>query len=343
MFAKIEPVPVFRCAYLDLFIRTFEELGLDITPNLRSACLPLKPPECQGEYVPVLPTLAFVATAAKMHGNKDIGYLAGSRIKLSDLNETLRHGLNSATTLNEALQSYCKMANSEHSHVLCNITEQTSGEFRFNATMALGQEPEQASYAEWLLIMSVIAVVRHAAGNDWHPSQINFHSKPSLGKSTWKAFPDTHFVVGLRETCILFPREIAGLPWPKCTNVAKICHTKVSATRPARHYWDFPNSLSAALRPYLTEGYPNINLAARVAGLSVRTLQRRLRQCHLTYSEVIMQLRFDYAKELLQDPKKSVIGTAFAVGYSDPSHFSRAFRQMAGISPTEFRRLRQAA
>jgi AraC-like DNA-binding protein len=43
------------------------------------------------------------------------------------------------------------------------------------------------------------------------------------------------------------------------------------------------------------------------------------------------------AAHLLADPKRQIIDVAYAAGYSDPSNFSRAFRRIAGLSPTEYR------
>jgi AraC-like DNA-binding protein len=43
------------------------------------------------------------------------------------------------------------------------------------------------------------------------------------------------------------------------------------------------------------------------------------------------------AVELLEGSDSKIIDVAYAVGYEDPSHFSRAFRRLKGTSPREFR------
>lgn len=56
---------------------------------------------------------------------------------------------------------------------------------------------------------------------------------------------------------------------------------------------------SPGLPAYLPEGYPSIELAAQLAGTSVRSLQRKLRQAKISYSEVVQKTRFETAAKLL--------------------------------------------
>jgi AraC-like DNA-binding protein len=41
---------------------------------------------------------------------------------------------------------------------------------------------------------------------------------------------------------------------------------------------------------------------------------------------------------MLTETDAAVIEVAFATAYGDPSHFSRAFRRLAGVSPREYRK-----
>jgi AraC-like DNA-binding protein len=87
----------------------------------------------------------------------------------------------------------------------------------------------------------------------------------------------------------------------------------------------------------LLDGYPRLTLAAEIAGTSTRTLQRRLAADGLSYSELIDRARFDIASRMLVETDARSIEIAQATAYSDPSHFARAFRRIAGLSPDEYR------
>jgi AraC-like DNA-binding protein len=64
---------------------------------------------------------------------------------------------------------------------------------------------------------------------------------------------------------------------------------------------------------------------------------------HQTPYRYLVRLRMNDAAERLRDPQVLVRQVAAESGYEDPFHFSRAFKQVFGISPNAFRRLRQSS
>ena len=88
----------------------------------------------------------------------------------------------------------------------------------------------------------------------------------------------------------------------------------------------------------LNGGEPTIAKAAEASEMSVRTLQRRLEDVGLTFQELVNEVRLEKAVRLLLRPGASVAAVASALGYSDPAHFTRAFRSWTGETPSAFRR-----
>jgi AraC-like DNA-binding protein len=83
--------------------------------------------------------------------------------------------------------------------------------------------------------------------------------------------------------------------------------------------------------------YPTVDYTAHRFGVPVRTLQRRLRDSGLSYSELVEQTRRELACRLLDKPGAKAADVARALGYTDPSSFSRAFRRWTGMSPRAYR------
>ncbi len=92
------------------------------------------------------------------------------------------------------------------------------------------------------------------------------------------------------------------------------------------------------LEPHFMDGCPRLTLAAEIARTSVRTLQRRLAARGSNYSELVDRVRFDVASRMLTETDAPSIQIAQATAYTDPSHFARAFRRIAGVSPSEYRK-----
>ena len=96
--------------------------------------------------------------------------------------------------------------------------------------------------------------------------------------------------------------------------------------------------MRGVLRSYLAEGYVSRTYAAELLDTSVRSLTRRLSKHGTTYQKLIDNLRFEVAKEHLENPGMRVRDVANAVGFEDQGDFTRAFRRISGLTPSEFRR-----
>lgn len=77
---------------------------------------------------------------------------------------------------------------------------------------------------------------------------------------------------------------------------------------------------------------------ARIAGLSVYQLNRRLRLIFgITASQLITKTRIDAASELLRRGTTPIAEIANACGYFDQSAFARVFRRTVGLTPKTYR------
>jgi two-component system response regulator YesN len=58
---------------------------------------------------------------------------------------------------------------------------------------------------------------------------------------------------------------------------------------------------------------------------------------HITPSKYLQNYRINKSKQLLQDPSLTINMVSNMVGYTDPFHFSKVFKQVVGVSPAGFR------
>jgi transcriptional regulator GlxA family with amidase domain len=89
---------------------------------------------------------------------------------------------------------------------------------------------------------------------------------------------------------------------------------------------------------------PSLDDVARRAGLSSRTLARRLRdEAQTSYRELLGRVRMMRATELLAQEGARVTEVALAVGFDSPGAFSRAFEAFFSETPRDYRKRRTAA
>ena len=109
---------------------------------------------------------------------------------------------------------------------------------------------------------------------------------------------------------------------------------------PAELHPVYSNIADIAL--YIRENYQQnicLNQLALDAGLSLTKVERLFQRIfHYTPRQLLLQSRLDCALSLIEsDDDLNITAIAHACGYSDHSAFSRQFKALVGMSPTQYR------
>ncbi|TJY39632.1 response regulator [Cohnella pontilimi] len=62
-------------------------------------------------------------------------------------------------------------------------------------------------------------------------------------------------------------------------------------------------------------------------------------QLGVNYIDFLTECRIEKAKKLMADPDRSMKEITFEVGYHDPNYFSKVFKKICDVSPTEYRKM----
>ena len=208
-------------------------------------------------------------------------------------------------------------------------------------------------------IMLLIKIIRLAAGQGWWPREIRLPASETKWRKQYEAIVPAHwvphanhYVALVVDRSLLGQQLIQGMHGRKPTAVVSPTlalndHGKrdeggsddvafLRSTAPAD---DLGRSVEQAISGLLPGGYPDIRLAAELAGLSVRTLSRRLAEEGTSYERLVERRRFEAAIGLLRDGHLRLIDISYELGYADPANFSRAFKRWTGMPPSEYRYL----
>ncbi len=96
---------------------------------------------------------------------------------------------------------------------------------------------------------------------------------------------------------------------------------------------------ASAIQDALTSGEPDATGIARRLGLSLRTLQRQLREQGTSFKQLLDDTRRELAARYLRDPALGVGDIAFLLGYSHAASLTHAHVRWTGRSPQAERAL----
>ncbi len=333
----MEPIMLARAAHLLLFAEIAHEIGTPVARELRRARLPTLLQDRPDSYIAVRQAMHFIRGIERREGIDDIGFRAAQRVTCSRLSPHCADLLGGASTLYDLFAKFAKLVPLENTNVRASI-RRDGQYFRIGIDLLGPVDRDDLRYSEWIQVMVATKLIREVQGPAWCPAEISFKSCFVPCRESYRAFPETPILVGQESTSILVPAMLMSEPLDGMP-ARSPAHGAVTEgpEQPLGNRLDFGRSLMIALRSYLPEGYPDLALAAEIAGTSVRTLQRRLMLLGTSYSHLVQQIRFEAAVELIRDRGTRMLDVAHGVGYEDQAHFTRAFQRIAGMTPTEYR------
>lgn len=143
-------------------------------------------------------------------------------------------------------------------------------------------------------------------------------------------------IFGQAENAIVFDAATSGLPVISFNRLMyeemqQLCSNKL---RELEEQTNYSGKISRILNSKQTYYSPKLNEIAGMLNISPRTLQRKLKEEHTTYQDILEDHQVTMATQLLKHPGVKVKEVAFALGFNSLQSFSRAFKRKLGISPT---------
>ncbi len=126
------------------------------------------------------------------------------------------------------------------------------------------------------------------------------------------------------------------------TESALLVILEISGLISRQHYLEYSKPIRIA-RKYIDEHYMEqltLDELADMVHLSSSYLSTVFKEeTGLGFSDYLINCRISAAKDLLRTTDKSLPEIAEAIGYKDSKHFGKLFKKIAGIKPTDFRKL----
>lgn len=332
----MKPIPLVRARYATGFINSLIQHGAPVEKYLLRAHLPLELLENGDGLISAYSLWEFAADAALGTGILDLGYYAGfAPVEThGDFGSNVVH----APSLHAAIQTFCSEARAEYSEADFYLTYGGASSWFCRGPIEGTQAQQQQ--IELYLIILMLQTIQLVLGTKWQPKKIRLQSSNENDLVNNDFFLNSNIEFGSSVTAIEIPTASLAEPMRMA---------KINATVPTTDSYqgiaasDLTTSDPlATLRQLITDQTSqitplNIEMAAEIAGVSVRKLQRFLQKKGTNYSSLIDQARYDLAVPLLNDKTLSITEIAYQLGYADLAHFSRNFKRYTGMSPSAYR------
>ncbi len=269
---------------------------------------------------------------ARTNGIEDIGLLAASTIKFESFG-WFGDMAGEAETLIDALNLFISRIPVISTGSRLSLNWQGEHLF-FSHKLALRPFPGM-HYGGAYAVVLMIKAAQLALGPEWKSDLIVLPENERVRKRHHEAFFKTNISFKGDAWAISIPPSRLADPIPKAMPASGTQHRGGSLPSPSSA--DIMGSLGEMIRPSLRLTYPDIGYAARLAGVSVSTLKRRLSEAGLTYSELVETERLRLSIELLAQDGIQIRDVASELGYTEPGNFTRAFRSWTGLTPSKFR------
>ncbi|MBG0810963.1 AraC family transcriptional regulator ligand-binding domain-containing protein [Methylosinus sp. H3A] len=190
---------------------------------------------------------------------------------------------------------------------------------------------------EMLAIWYMIAIVRHFAGARWLPSRVMLGGLPASARRSIGEQMGADTVLCDGPGSIVFDQRLLMTVNPRLFERDGLDADEIARIFDIPAPDDLPGNIGVLIELELLGGRPTLDDIVRRAGLSKRTLQRRLADLGLSYADLLRDTLQRRAIFLLRQKERSITEIAAMLGYRDPAHFSRAFEKWAGVAPSRWR------
>lgn len=194
-----------------------------------------------------------------------------------------------------------------------------------------------------LTIALLLGLLKQAAGRDWRPTRIAFEHDTSPVWKNSEMGPRCNVDYLAPDNSIVFPAKMLDLPLHTAQKTQFIALSRALSDESRKLERQAPVTVQVRREIAKRFGQEKLDQTdiARALGYSRRTLRRRLELEGYSFSSVLTDCRIRRAEHMLGLPDVPLSLIAEHLGYADISPFERAFRTRKGVTPAQYRKLRQ--
>lgn len=235
----------------------------------------------------------------------------------------------------QRLQRYYRIVNDA---VVINV-EKGKTDYRVRIDFVNPDMPPEACLTD-ALVAVLVNISRQLLDAEFAPLKIDLQRARPDNEKPFTDYFRTAIGYAAEQNMLVFDKNASIKPLPTGNAELAYQNDKMVADYLAR--FD-ANRLSERVRTIFIErlvtGKFSEEQIAEQLNLSLRSLQRRLRDEQTSYQQLLDETRLELALQYINRTRLTVSQIAPLLGFSDSSNFNRAFKRWLGISPSKYRAL----
>ncbi|WP_249383999.1 AraC family transcriptional regulator [Chitinivorax sp. B] len=326
-------------AYLQVSLDVASQRGVNLAELATAAGLPEHALSPTPEQLPVLDYLKALNAAATLSGDTYFGVHVGEAMRLANYAVYGMITL-SCRTFGEAMAQVMRY-------------EVLAHDLGRSGLRVLGDEAEYVWESPWLaelpcrhmpesVMVGIKTFVDWMAGQSMPVLEVCFaHPAPADANELERIFCcPVRF--NADEYKARFPAAILDWPVPHAEPTlfpVLVQHAEQLLQARERHQRepDIAIKVREAILQHLSQDRARLSWIADTLQMTVRTLQRKLKDANTSFQTVLDNTRCDLAKHYLRETDLSLTDIAFLLGYQEQSSFNHAFKEWTGVNPGGWR------
>lgn len=198
--------------------------------------------------------------------------------------------------------------------------------------------PEMSRHCFDASLSSSMQMIRSLTGAEIRPLEVTFTCAEPASRSEYERFFQGPVLFGQKENSFTLDMSLVHMPIPMANPGLLEYFEKyaenflVELDRKNEH----TRAVTKIILSRLDDEALSINRVAREMAVSVRTLQNRLEEEGVVFSDLYKDIRKRLAQQYLRE-NYTVEQITYLLGFSEPSVFRKAFKKWSGVTPREYR------
>ncbi len=183
----------------------------------------------------------------------------------------------------------------------------------------------------------MVNMLRELCRPGWKPKEIWFmHSKPE-NLRPFQEFFEVRLRFNAEQNAVVLDSSCLTWRLPEVHDEVRQLVQKHVDQLASLYTDDFPEQVRTVLRASFISGDITAEHVAAMFSIHTRTLNRHLGAYGISYRDLVEEIRFEMARQILESSNTDIREVATILLYADQRSFIRAFRRWSGTTPARWR------